>query len=184
MAYTLDNLSYRKTQYDLWNYEELFHGKEVLYVPHFFNDYYKAHLTKFILSNNDSIFVRVFKDFQSLQKECVILGNDHYAFNRTGPNTIHLKIFNPYPYTIDFKHKELPVVFQVAFIRNGNIEIKKNLTLPDNISHLDVHDTISVDCQFSISDLHPGKYKVAICSETGILYDTFNSQLKEAIVNE
>jgi hypothetical protein len=184
MAYTLDNLSYRKTQYDLWNYEELFHGKEVLYVPHFFNEYYKANLTKFLLSNKDSIFVRVFKNFQSLQKECVILGNDHYAFNRAGTNTIHLKIFNPYPYTIDFKHKELPVVFQVAFIRNGNIEIKKNLTLPDNISRLDVHDTISVDCQFSISDLHPGRYKVAICSETGILYDTFNSQLKEAIVNE
>ena len=45
-AHTLDNLKYRKTQYDLWNFEEQVHGKEVLYVPHFFTDYYKANLTK------------------------------------------------------------------------------------------------------------------------------------------
>jgi hypothetical protein len=182
-AYSLDNLSYRKTQYDLWNFEEQVHGKEVLYVPHFFTDYYKANLTKQILTGGDSVFVRIYKDFQSLQRECVILSYDHYSFNRAGINTIHLKIFNPYPYSIDLRHKELPVVFQVAFIRNGNMEVKKNLALPDSISKLNVRDTISVDCQFTIEDLKPGKYKVGICSETGILYDTFNSQLKEATVN-
>jgi hypothetical protein len=183
-AHTLDNLSYRKTQYDLWDFEEKVHGKEVLYVPHFFTEYYKQHLTKEILSEGDSLFVKVFKDFQSLQRECVILNDDHYSFSKTGINTIHLKIFNPYPFAIDFRHKELPVVFQIAFIKNGNMEIKKNLELPDNISKMNVGDTISVDCKFTIETLPKGIYKVSICSETGILYDTYNSKFKEARIND
>jgi hypothetical protein len=183
-AHTLDNLSYRKTEYDLWDFEEKIHGQEVLYVPHFFTDYYKANLTKKILSGGDSIFVRVFKNFQSLQKECVLLNEDKYTFSRSKTNTIHLEIFNPYPYIIDFKHKELPVVFQVAFIKNGIMQVKRNLELPQNISGLGVGDTISVDCNFNINDLAAGAYKVAICSETGILYDTYNSRFKDAQISE
>jgi hypothetical protein len=183
-AYTLDNLSYRKTQYDIWDFEERVHAKEVLYVPHFFTDYYKQYLTKHILSNGDSVFVRIYKDFQSLQKECVILNDDKYAFSRSGIDSIHIKIFNPYPFIIDFRHKELPVVFQVAFINNGKMVVKKNLELPYNVTKLNVGDTISVDCKFTIEDLQPGIYRFAICSETGILYDTYNSKFKEAKINE
>jgi hypothetical protein len=183
-AYTLDNLSYRKTQYDIWDFEERVHAKEVLYVPHFFTDYYKQYLTKHILSKGDSVFVRIYKDFQSLQRECVILNDDKYAFSRSGIDSIHLKIFNPYPFMIDFRHKELPVVFQIAFIKNGKMVVKKNLELPYNVTKLNVGDTISVGCKFTIEDLQPGIYKFAICSETGILYDTYNSKFKEAKINE
>jgi hypothetical protein len=182
LAHTLDNLSYRKTQYDLWNFEEQVHGKEVLYVPHFFTDYYKANLTKKILSNGDSIFVRVYQNFQSLQRECVILNKESYSFSRSDTNSVHLKIFNPYPYSINLKHKELPVVFQIGFFKNGNMEVKKNLDLPVNLEIFNPGDTISVDCRFTLEDLAEGKYKTAICSETGILYDTFNSKLKDAVI--
>lgn len=183
-AYTLDNLSYRKTQYDIWNYEEMVHGKEVLYVPHYFDDYYKAHLTKQILTNGDSIFVTVFKNFQSLQKECVVLNQNQYTFRISGNNIIQLEIFNPYPYNIEFRHEELPVIFQLAFIKNGYMEVKKNLDLPANISELKPGERIKVDCSFSIEDLAPGDYKIAICSETGILYDTYNSKFSKAKVSE
>jgi len=183
-AHSLNNLAYRKTKYDLWDFEEKVHGKEVLYVPHFFTDYYKAHLTKQILSDGDSVFVRVYKDFQSLQRECVILSDDNYTFSRSGINTIHLKIFNPYPFAINLKHKELPVVFQIAFIKKSSMEVKKELKLPDNISQLNVGDTISVDCEFSIKDLPSGVYEMAICSETGILYDTYNSTFRAARIND
>jgi len=182
LAHTLDNLSYRKTQYDLWNFEEQVHGKEVLYVPHYFTDYYKANLEKKILSNGDSIFVRVYKDFQSLQRECAILDKESYTFSRSDTNSVHFRIFNPYPYSINLKHKELPVVFQIGFLKDGNMQVKKNLDLPLNIEFLNPGDTISVDCRFTLEDLAEGKYKTAICSETGILYDTFNSQLKDAVI--
>jgi hypothetical protein len=183
-AHTLDNWVYRKTQYDLWDFEEKVHGKEILYVPHFFDTYYKSHLTKKVLTNGDSIFVRIYKDFQSLQRECVILGAANYTFSRTDTNSIHLEIFNPYPYRINFRHEELPVIFQVAFMKNGNMEVKKNLDLPGNISGMNIGDTLSVDCKFTLEDLPAGVYKVGICTETGLLYDTFNSMFKDAKVNE
>jgi hypothetical protein len=119
-----------------------------------------------------------------LQKECVILSENQYSFSRNGINSIHIKIYNPYPYTINFKHNELPVVFQIAFIKNGYMEAKKNLELPDYTSSLGAHDTISADCKFTIDDLPSGDYKIAICSETGILYDTYNSRFKKATVGE
>jgi hypothetical protein len=184
LAYTLDNLSYRKTQYDLWNFEEQVHGKEVLYVPHLFSDSYKKNLTKKILSKGDSAFVRIFNNFQSLQKECVILNPEKYTFSRSDTNKVHFKLFNPYPYPIDFKNKELPVVFQIAFIKNGIMEVKKNLELPENISVLNIGDTIAVDCKFTLKDLPPGSYHFAICSETGILYDTFNSKFSIARIED
>jgi hypothetical protein len=182
-AYTLDNLNYRKTQYDLWNFEEKVHGKEVLYVPHFFSEYYKNHLTRQIMSNGDSIFTKVFKDFQSLQKECVTFGDSKYTFNRAGINTIHLKIFNPYPYPVDFKDNELPILFQLAFLKKGYMETKV-LELPASLSKLNSRDTIQVDCNFTVSDLAPGQYKIAICSRTGILYETFSSRFSEAMISE
>jgi hypothetical protein len=183
-AHTLDNWVYRKTQYDLWDFEEKVHGKEILYVPHFFDAYYKSHLTKKILTDGDSIFVRIYKDFQSLQRECVILKAANYTFSRTDTNSIHLEIYNPYPYRINFRHEELPVIFQVAFMKNGYMEVKKNLDLPAGISGMNIGDTLSVDCKFTLEDLPAGVYKVGICTETGLLYDTFNSRFKDAKVNE
>jgi hypothetical protein len=181
-AYTLDNLNYRKTQYDLWNFEEQLHGKDVLYVPHYFSDYYKTHLTRQILTNGDSIFTKVFKDFQSLQRECVILENKEYTFNTAGISIIHLKIFNPYPYAIDFKHKELPILFQLAFLRKGSMETRV-LELPESLGILNAHDTIQADCHFTAANLTTGLYKIGICSRTGILYDTFSSNFREARIS-
>jgi hypothetical protein len=183
-AYTLDNIYYRKTQYDIWNFEEQVHGKEVLYVPHFLTNYYYQQLTKHILPDGDSIFSKIYKNFQSLQRECVILADDQYTFSRTGINTIHLKIFNPYPYTIDFRNKELPVVFEIAFFKMGILESTKNLDLPAEISELKVGETISVDCRFTLEDLMPGNYKMAICSETGILYIASNSRFRKARITD
>jgi hypothetical protein len=183
-AHSLDNLAYRKTQYDIWNFEEEIHGKEVLYVPHYLTDYIKENFTKHKIASGDSLYVKVYSNFQSLQKECVILNDDNYTFSSKGINNINLKIFNPYPFTINFRHKEFPVVFQVAFMTNSYMEVKKNLELPENISSLNAGDTIAVDCKFTLEDLPPGIYKLAICSETGILYDTFNSKFKPVKVTE
>ena len=183
-AYELNNLAYRKTEYDIWDFEEKVHGKEVLYVPHFLTESITQNFTKQVLSNGDTTYYTIYKDFQSLQKECVILEKSQFVFRRSAINTIHFKIFDPYPYPINLIHKELPVVFQIGFIKNGKMEVKKNLDLPANITQINVGDTISVDCQFTLEDLPAGVYKFGICSETGALYDVFNSKLSEAKIND
>lgn len=183
-ALSLNNKDYRKNQYDIWDFEEQVHGKEILYVPHFLTPSVKSQLTEYVFTDGDSLFARVFTDFQSLQRKCAILGNDHLFFSRRDTNIVNFKIFNPYPYSINLKHKELPVVFQLAFIKNGSLEIKKNIDLPPDISTLSPGDTIRADFRFTLSELTAGEYKIAICSETGMLYDIYNSNFIDVIVND
>jgi len=181
-AHTLDNLNYRKNQYDLWDFEEKIHGKEVLYVPHFLTDYIRDNFTKQIFSTGDSAYVKVYKDFQSLQRECVILIDKSYNYTISNTNSIHLKIFNPYPFQINLSNKVFPVVFEIGFFKNGRLEFTKRLIFPESILTLKAGETISTDCSFSLEGQAPGKYKIAICSESGIQYITINSAFREATV--
>jgi hypothetical protein len=183
-AHTLNNLNYRKNQYDLWDFEEKLHGKEVLYVPHFLTDIIRNNFEKHIFSTGDSAYVKVYNDFQSLQRECVILSDISYNYSISKRNSIHLNIFNPYPFKINLKNMNFPVVFQIGFFKNGILEFTKNLQLPETISEIAVGDTISIDCSFTLEGLAPGKYKIAICSVSGIQYITYNSLLREAMVTE
>lgn len=183
-AHSLNNLNYRRTQYDLWDFEEKLHGKEVLYVPHWPTFYIQNNFTKHTLSNGDSVYLKVYSNFQSLQKECVIMKDEQYFFKKNSTNKIQLDIFNPYPYIIDIKHKEFPVVFQIGFFRNGQREERWNLRLPDSVSQLNPGDTITVDCQFNLGELSETDYRIVICSEAGVLYDTFNSQFRNAIIRQ
>ena len=59
-----------------------------------------------------------------------------------------------------------------------------NIELPQNISILNPGDTIQADYRFTLGEFPAGKYKIAICSETGILYDTYNSKFKDVLVSE
>lgn len=183
-AHSLNNLNYRRTQYDLWDFEEKLHGKEVLYVPHWPTTFIRNNFEKHTFFNGDSLYLKGYTNFQSLQKECVILKDEQYSFRKNGSNTIHLDIFNPYPYVIDIKHKEFPVVFQIGFFRDGLREERWNLDLPDSVSQLYPGDTIAIDCQFNLGQLSYTAYRIVICSETGVLYDTFNSRFRKATVTE
>jgi hypothetical protein len=155
----------------------------VLYVPHFYNDYYKENLTPQRLTSGDTIYTRVFKDFQSLQRECIHLDKSEYSFSRSAPNLIQLEIRDPYKYPINLKHPEFPVAFQLAFINKGYMETRI-LKLPDTISKLIPGDTIRVDCHFSLDNLPAGRYRLVVCSETGILYNTYSSNFSEAVISD
>jgi len=183
-AHSLNNKDYRKTQYDIWPFEEQVHGKEVLYVPHWLNDYYKERLSVHVMPDGDTMYYRIYKDFQSLQKECVIPLHDSWLFSNAETDSINLRVFNPYPYALDFKHPEFPIVLQVAFYsEDGNIEMKRDLDIQYDLSILNPADTISVTGDFRIDGLPEGKHMLVICSEAGILYDVFSSRFMEVTVS-
>jgi hypothetical protein len=184
-AHTLNNKDYRKTQYDLWPFEEMIHGKEVLYLPHWLDDYYKANLSIHKTLAGDTIYYRIFKSFQSLQKKCVIFNPDSLSFSRSTDNNLDLRIFNPYNYELKLDHPELPVVFQAGFYnRDGYMEVNKNLELPGDLKVLNPGDTVSVTCTFRIDELSEGDYKFVILSEVGILYNILSSRFSEVTVRQ
>ncbi len=123
-------------------------------MPHYLNDYIAENFRKEKFAYGDSVWVKVVSNFQSLQKECVILEDESYEFSRIGIDSIHLKIFNPYPFQLNFKHHELPVVFQIAFLKNGYMEVKKNLELPAGITAFCVWRHAFCRLQFTTEDLY------------------------------
>ncbi len=183
-SHSLNNLNYRRTQYDLWDFEEKIHGKEVLYVPHWPTPFMESNFRKYFFFNGDSVYMKVYSDFQSLQKECVILPEKHYNFTENSRNSFRIDIFNPYPYKLDLKHPEFPVTFQIGFFNNGKREERWFLQLPDSVSCINPGDTISANASFYLGELSDTTYNIVICSETGILYDTFNSKFSVASVRK
>ncbi len=182
-ANSLDNKDYRKTQYDIWPFEEQIHGKEVLYVPHWLNDFYKERLSVHVRPDGDTLYYRIFKDFRSLQKECVIPDHDSWSFSNVNENSLDLNIFNPYSYNIDITHPEFPVVFQAAIYgKDGGIVTKRNIDIQPALDILHPGDTVSVSGRFRLNGLPEGEYNMVICTETGILYDVFSSSFREVIV--
>jgi hypothetical protein len=184
-AHSLNNKDYRKTQFDLWPFEEQIHGKEIFYVPHWLNDYYKERLSIYTGPGEDTLYYRIFKDFQSLQKECVIISFDSPQFSRTTENLVNLQIYNPYKYDINLKHPEFPVVFRAAFYRpDGNLESMKDVELSRELSILHPGDTVRLNCKFRADDLPEGEYRFVICLEVGLLYDTFSSRFSKVTVRQ
>jgi hypothetical protein len=181
-SHSLNNLNYRKTQYDIWDFEEKVHGKEVLYVPHWPTTFIMENFQKHRFFNGDSVYMKVYTDFQSLQKECVILKEDHYTIKENSLNTLDLDIFNPYPYPIKISHKEFPVVFYMNFFRNGQREERFRLSIPDSVSVVNPGDTLSASCSFSPGELADSIYIIAVGSEAGPLYDAINSNFSTASV--
>jgi len=183
-AHSLDNLAYRRTQYDIWDFEEKLNGQEVFYVPHWLTAEYKKNLTKFILPDGDSLFAKVFSDFQSLQRECIIIKDDSFSFRNEQYHTIQLDIFNPYPYALRLDHREMPVHFNAAFFRDGLLKSEFRITLPDSLTTIIPGDTLSLTCRFFPGNIPPGSYRFAITSETGCLYNVMSSKLCDALVTD
>ncbi|MBK9388650.1 MAG: glycosyltransferase family 39 protein [Bacteroidetes bacterium] len=181
-SHSLNNLNYRRTQYDIWDFEEKIHGQEVLYVPHWPTTYIMDNFRKHYFFNGDSVYMKVCSDFQSLQRECVILKDEHYVFKEKSLNSLDMDIFNPYPYPISINHKEFPVAFYFNFFRNGQREERWRISLPDSISVINPGDTLSVNCNFNLGELADSTYMIVVSSEAGALYDVINSNFSFASV--
>lgn len=181
-SHSLNNLNYRRTQYDIWDFEERVHGSEVLYVPHWPTTFIMENFKKHYFFNGDSVYMKICTDFQSLQKECVILKDQHYSFTENAQNTFEIGLFNPYTYPISIKHVEFPVVFYINFFMNGQREERWRLSLPDSISVINPGDTLSVSCSFNLGELADSNYIIAVGSEAGYLYDAINSNFSTASV--
>ncbi len=181
-SHSLNNLNYRRTQYDIWDFEEKIHGKEVLYVPHWPTPFIQQNFKKHNYFNGDSVYMKICSDFQSLQKECVILKDEYYEFRENTFNSLDMDIFNPYPYPINIKHTEFPLAFYLNFFINGKREERWRISLPDSISVINPGDTLSVNCSFIPGELADSAYMIVVSSEAGPLYDVINSKSSTATI--
>jgi len=183
-SHTLNSLTYRKNQFDLWNYEQLLHGRDVLFIPHYIDDESKQRLEKYPSTRGDTIYGKKLNNFQSLQKECAILENKSFIFSKIKECEISFSIFNPYPYQINISHETFPVKFYARFTGKRNSFYAEKLEFKESIGIINPGDTLSLTGYFSATKIPNGKYKLGIASECGMLFMTYNSKLKEAVVSD
>lgn len=183
-AHSLNNLNYRRTQYDIWDFENRIHGKEILYAPHWPTNYIMDNFRKYRFFNGDTIYLKEYNDFRSVQKEIAYLDSPHFTFSKTKADSISLRIFNPYPYPVDIRHPDFPLVFYITFFSDGVKVARYTLPLPESVSSLTPGDTITVSSGFMPADLKEQDYTVAVCCEAGPLYDPVNSNIARATVTK
>jgi hypothetical protein len=184
LSHSLNNLNYRKTQYDIWKFEEAVNGRNVLYVPHYLEGGYKEKLDKYPVSSGDTIYAKEYSGFRSLQRECCIIKGDRFSFKKGDTCNLELVIFNPYPYSIDLNNETFPVRFQACFFQKGQLMYNEFIGFSHDLNFINPGDTVTLSARFTIADVPPAKYKIAICTETGIEYITYNSKFKDCIVWE
>lgn len=124
-AWSDNNHIHRKNQFNLWERDTALHKQEVFYISDYVYDNFES------LGLNDKHF-RVFESYQPIQRMKGDMVIDSLASNLIWAEA---RIYNPYPYTIELNHSELPLNFKISFIRGDSIWHEHTLESPGNKIH-------------------------------------------------
>ncbi|HEX2976100.1 MAG TPA: glycosyltransferase family 39 protein, partial [Bacteroidales bacterium] len=148
----------RRTQYDIWQPEVKYNNKRV-FVCGFGEGpsvYYKK---------GDIGFYGYFTD--SLQTVNRIQVNfENSSFLHSG-DTIRSRVtfYNPYPYSIDFNHRNFPVTVSMGYIR-GSFHDFFPVEMDAPVEVIKPGETLMRDFTYIIPEIKPGKYSYGICLVT------------------
>lgn len=170
-SFTLNNVDYRRNQFDLWNFEEKFHNKKVA-ISSWKGDSLAIPVPvpgkeMFYLHFSDSLQTvqRIKIEFDRPEKTNFINGDSVY---------IPVRIHNPYPYTIEFDHRQFPVRISSVFIHQKKSWIYPAIPAPAIRSILP-GQTISTMVKFSIPKLETPQCQMGISLGAGIIREPINS---------
>jgi len=172
-ATSLDGVSYKKTQFDLWNFDEAYVGKKVILVT---GKEIPAS-TPLDAASGRKKYLYPVGDFITTRKIHIAYDFPSGSSIKTGDIiTLHATLHNPYPFAVNFQDETLPVVFQASFIKNGK-QRSYALALPTpEISTIRSKESVSVSLQFVVPDVPPGKYFFGMVLKAGVIDGTFNSR--------
>lgn len=108
-AFTLSSMEGRYTQFDIWQFEKLYHNK-----PVFICDSVFGHSKK--ISNGEiSIHGFVTDSLQTVNRMKVDVEKPATPLRQGDTIALQISVHNPYSFTIDFNHKQFPVKVLAVF---------------------------------------------------------------------
>ncbi len=171
-SFTLNNIFYRKNQFDLWDYEENYQGKAVTF---FILPSDSAYIPPIAEKVNNYFMIK--ETLSSVQK---------IRINYTLPDAPdfrpqeHLKmaveITNPYPYPIPFNN-ETPVSMSAIFTKN-KYKCRVPAVPVDSVMALGPGQSVNRIIEFLIPDIPPGTYRFGLGLKTELLPEAFNSHFQ------
>lgn len=171
-ATTLDGVSYKQTQYDLWNFDESYQGQKVILVsgkelPSSTPIAFPHGRKKFIYPVDNFITVRKIQISYNLAPGTSMKPGDSITLDAT--------LLNPYPFNIDFRNDHLPITFQASFLQHGKLKkFAHAIPFPD-MTTVKAQETQNVRLTFQVPEIPQGKYFFGIVLKTGVIDGTFNS---------
>ncbi len=165
-AFSLNNVMYRKNQYDLWNYEDSLRGQNIMLIPNYPSVIYDT-------LKNTSIFTqyKYIKNFQSYSKIKITPLDLPKKTLINDTIKIELDFKHPDNKRMNIEANDIPShLYCIYFKGKKRVKQQKLLKLTNQI--VNQHDNYSVDI---IAPSKRGTYDLCLSIKTGYLEPTINS---------
>ena len=155
-AFALNNVNYRQTQYDLWQFENDYFGKNAA-----------------IIIGSDVHFV---DSLITVQRARIDFDLPKTQFRKGETVTIPIRIFNPYNHPIVFENEEFPVEINAVFAKR-RISTIVNTISEKPLVRIMPNDTAITIIRFDVPDnLTEREYQFGMSLRAGIIPEAFNSK--------
>lgn len=172
-GFSLNNIYYRKNQFDLWDYEEKYQGQVVAV---FFEP--KPAIQIDAVEGRVGNYVMVIDTLQSFQEIKIDFNPDaQKVYRKNEIVKLPVSITNPYPYPVQFDRPYSPVSFRAVFLNEGEW-ISKEASLDVTINSLLPGQTVQNILSFTIPDLPSGLHQFALSVRTPLLLEAYNSSIE------
>lgn len=174
---SLNNISYRRNQYDFWPIEDSLQGKRILYIPNWETerpDEFKIETPK------GTLFGIFIDNFRSFTKVLITTGSNSYKLKAGEKITIPVTLINTYPSKVQFGlNKDYPdkLVYSIfneeTFDRTIDIAPLGNFTL---------YTSYSTSFELQVPE-KPGVYYLRVSIQSGWMPPLINSHLMRMVVD-
>ena len=168
-SYTFTDIDYRKSQYNIGNYEEEFRNKKVFLVGNWPSSFFDT----LRLETGDEILYTIIDKYPVFSKVKASILNYNPEFYKNPNGKIKINITNPYSFDIDFKSKNMP--YQMFLILSKD-EIDLYVPLYPNIEILEAETSITVYAGFKFENIQEDTYDLSIAIKPGYLYSRIISR--------
>lgn len=180
-ATSLNSIDYRKNEFDLWNMEEDFAGKEVVLVTHVGDPY----STRYIFPNGKKVYLQPSNHFFAVNKLKIDFTQPISNVMQVG-DSIQWKgtLSNPYSYPVRIHHSDYPIQFQALFFKDGNDRVFSPVRVSPSIDEIQPNEKLSLTFIFEVPDVCTDQYLTGIILQQSVIQEILISPGKKVMVYE
>lgn len=175
-AFSYNCTSYRKNQYDIWNYEDSYHNQPVYLVGNWPSSFYDSLYSP----SGELIWNKHVEKFPMVNKLSIEMSSPLEKLILDSIQPIHFTIHNPYDHKIIFDDETMPLRLGVYLTSNQTQE-KINVPLV-NFPEIEAYAKTEANGSLDIKNIPTGSYKMVFVIKPGYLYDIYISKPYEVVI--
>jgi hypothetical protein len=170
-ALSLNNIQYRRNQYDLWNIEDSFQGKRIMYIPNW--EVSGENVRSFRTSKGKVQYI-IIDDFRSYAKINITTTEPRYTFKAGEVVHLPLTLTNNYRKPVTFGNDKVYPDWLVFCVFHEEEMVKEEKKLP--LDGLTLNDLYKTNLTFYVPE-KKGIYYLRVSIKHGWLPPGINSRL-------